>query len=84
MFSTSSDVSWLFSAGIVLASLTAVGALLYVSGLVRYIPNDKVGVVEKLWSATGSVKNGLLALGETHLRAGGLVRRLELRLGDPR
>ncbi len=28
----------------------------------RYIPNDRVGVVEKLWSATGSLKTGLIAL----------------------
>src|SRR6185295_6402086 len=25
---------------------------------IRYIPNDSVGVVEKLWSARGSVKDG--------------------------
>src|SRR5207344_2619137 len=30
----------------------------------RYIPNNKVGIVEKLWSQTGSVEQGrLLALG---------------------
>src|SRR5437016_5989943 len=30
----------------------------------RYIPNDKVGIVEKLWSAKGSVPEGrILALG---------------------
>jgi uncharacterized membrane protein YqiK len=28
----------------------------------RYIPNDRVGVVEKLWSASGSLKTGLIAL----------------------
>jgi uncharacterized membrane protein YqiK len=28
----------------------------------RYIPNDRVGIVEKLWSASGSVKTGLIAL----------------------
>ena len=43
---------------------------------VRYIPNDRVGVVEKLWSGSGSVKLGLLALhGEAgfqpELRRGG-------------
>src|SRR5215510_7701034 len=32
------------------------------SGVVRYIPNTRVGVVEKLWSASGSVKHGLIAL----------------------
>jgi uncharacterized membrane protein YqiK len=28
----------------------------------RYIPNDRVGIVEKLWSSNGSVKSGLIAL----------------------
>lgn len=28
----------------------------------RYIPNNKVGVLEKLWSKKGSVKTGLIAL----------------------
>ena len=32
------------------------------SGMVRYIPNDRIGVVEKLWSSKGSVQLGLLAL----------------------
>src|SRR5499427_8653175 len=28
----------------------------------RYIPNDRVGIVEKLWSPAGSVKHGIIAL----------------------
>ncbi len=36
--------------------------LLMFSGMVRYISNERIGVVEKLWSLSGSVKNGLLAL----------------------
>ena len=28
----------------------------------RYIPNDRVGIVEKLWSSSGSLKSGLIAL----------------------
>jgi hypothetical protein len=28
----------------------------------RYIPNDRVGIVEKLWSASGSVRHGIIAL----------------------
>ena len=28
----------------------------------RYIPNDRVGIVEKLWSPAGSVKHGFIAL----------------------
>jgi uncharacterized membrane protein YqiK len=30
---------------------------------IRYIPNDRVGVVEKRWSLGGSVKSGFIALG---------------------
>lgn len=30
---------------------------------IRYIPNDRVGIVEKRWSLRGSVKSGLIALG---------------------
>jgi len=28
----------------------------------RYIPNDRVGIVEKLWSPSGSVRHGIIAL----------------------
>ncbi|HEY8075652.1 MAG TPA: hypothetical protein VIF62_16115, partial [Labilithrix sp.] len=30
---------------------------------VRYIPNDRVGIVEKRWSLSGSLKSGFIALG---------------------
>lgn len=63
MFSIFYDMSWLFAAGIAVASLSVFGILLYFSGVIRYIPNDKIGVVEKLWSMSGSVHSGLLALG---------------------
>lgn len=51
-------------------SVVALGikALLVVLGLVtlysslRYIPNNKVGILEKLWSFTGSLQHGLIAL----------------------
>ncbi len=36
--------------------------LVLLSGI-RYIPNDRIGVVEKRWSLKGSVKNGFIALG---------------------
>lgn len=45
-----------------LAVLLVVAVLVWVSGIIRYIPNDRVGVVEKLWSLSGSVQSGLLAL----------------------
>ena len=43
------------------ATLTAFGVALLLSWI-RYIPNTRVGIVEKLVSAKGSVKSGLLAL----------------------
>jgi uncharacterized membrane protein YqiK len=46
--------------GGVLALLVIIIVLL--SGMVRYIPNTRVGIVEKLWSASGSVEQGLIAL----------------------
>lgn len=36
-------------------------ALFFLSGL-RYIPNDRIGIVEKRWSLRGSVDSGLIAL----------------------
>ncbi|TRL41543.1 SPFH domain-containing protein [Rhizobium straminoryzae] len=36
--------------------------ILWRSGCVRYIPNDRLGVLEKLWSMRGSVENGFIAL----------------------
>ena len=47
--------------GLTLAALLLLWLLAKLSGAVRYIPNDRVGVVEKLWSGSGSVKLGLLA-----------------------
>ncbi len=52
----------LFYLIITLAVLGALAAFAFVSGMVRYIPNDRIGVVEKLWSPKGSVQLGLLAL----------------------
>jgi uncharacterized membrane protein YqiK len=46
---------------IVVASLVAL-LLLRRSNMLRYIPNNRVGVIEKLWSARGSVKQGFIAL----------------------
>jgi len=36
--------------------------LLWISGIVRYIPNTRVAVVEKLWSTKGSISQGLIAV----------------------
>ncbi|HTL97877.1 MAG TPA: SPFH domain-containing protein [Holophagaceae bacterium] len=47
-------------------TLVLVGAgllLLLLSKWIRYIPNNRVGIVEKLISGKGSVKSGLIAMG---------------------
>lgn len=54
MFASSSLI--LFGAGLALLLLS-----ILVSGI-RYIPNDRIGVVEKRWSLGGSVKSGFIAL----------------------
>ena len=40
----------------------AVLAVVWATRSIRYIPNHRVGVVEKLWSTDGSVPGGLIAL----------------------
>jgi uncharacterized membrane protein YqiK len=42
--------------------LLSAGAFAFVTGMVRYIPNDRLGVLEKLWSLNGSVSEGFIAL----------------------
>jgi uncharacterized membrane protein YqiK len=82
MFSEFFHSGWTPLSATAAVLLMAVGALLalwllaWITGAVRYIPNDRIGVVEKLWSGRGSVKLGLLALdGEAgfqpELRRGG-------------
>jgi uncharacterized membrane protein YqiK len=51
--------------------------VLFVVSALRYIPNDRIGIVEKRWSAKGSVKRGIVALGgeagfQPHVLRGGL------------
>ena len=58
------DLTWL-SANPGLTLLALIGgafALLLLSKWIRYIPNNRVGIVEKLISGKGSVKTGLIAL----------------------
>jgi uncharacterized membrane protein YqiK len=45
-----------------LAALALIALFVSVAGVVRYIPNARIGVVEKLWSGSGSVQRGLLAM----------------------
>ena len=68
--------SQLFGLIVVTAILFAALLLLLISGVIKYIPNDRIGVVEKLWSPSGSVQSGLLALNgeaglQPELRRGG-------------
>jgi uncharacterized membrane protein YqiK len=44
--------------------VAALCAILFIliSGMVRYISNDRLGVQEKLWSTGGSIEGGLIAL----------------------
>ena len=52
-------------AAVIIVALAFVKA----SRMFRYIPNARVGVVEKMWSSSGSVQSGLLALnGEAGLQ----------------
>jgi uncharacterized membrane protein YqiK len=62
--------SWFVTVSAVLA-VAAFSALLCCWLLLRFIPNDRVGVVEKLWSSKGSVPEGqILALdGEAGFQA---------------
>ena len=36
--------------------------LLRISNIFRYIPNNQVGIVEKLWTTKGSIQDGFIAL----------------------
>ncbi|GLH72143.1 hypothetical protein GETHLI_06450 [Geothrix limicola] len=58
------DFSWLSAnPGLTLLALLGIAfALLLLSKWIRYIPNNRVGIVEKLISGKGSVKTGLIAL----------------------
>ena len=46
----------------IIVGIVMLAVVLRVGNVVRYIPNDQVGIVEKLWSARGSVKAGFIAL----------------------
>src|SRR6201995_655611 len=45
-----------------IAALVAVVILLRLSNVFRYISNNQVGIVEKLWSSKGSITDGFIAL----------------------
>jgi uncharacterized membrane protein YqiK len=65
MFSDLIPGAWATAATVAAWTLGGGGVLtllLKLTGAVRYIPNDRIGVIEKLWSGAGSVRSGLLAL----------------------
>ena len=59
------DYSWLTAnPGLFLLAVFGTAFLVVLlSKWIRYIPNNRVGIVEKLISGKGSVKTGLMALG---------------------
>jgi uncharacterized membrane protein YqiK len=46
----------------IIVGIVMLAVVLRVGNVVRYIPNDQVGIAEKLWSARGSVEAGFIAL----------------------
>src|SRR5688572_4418296 len=50
---------------IIIAILFAIGAIIFfwaVFSWIRFIPNNRIGIVEKRWSGKGSIKSGFIAL----------------------
>ena len=45
-----------------IVGLVALWVLNRIAGVVRYIPNNRIAIVEKLWSFKGSIESGLIAL----------------------
>ena len=51
--------SWMIGIAAIILILVV---LFRASGITRYIPNDRLGVLEKLWSPSGSIAGGFVAL----------------------
>jgi uncharacterized membrane protein YqiK len=56
------DESSLVAAAIWTGAVVAILLVLRVANIFRYIPNNQVGIVEKMWAARGSIKSGFIAL----------------------
>ncbi|MGJ4926698.1 SPFH domain-containing protein [Bradyrhizobium sp. HKCCYLS2038] len=56
------DITTLIQPALAAGAVIALLALLKLSNIIRYIPNNQVGIVEKLWSIRGSVADGFIAL----------------------
>src|SRR6266481_7299849 len=54
--------SYLISIGIWAAIVVAVLVFIRMANIFRYIPNNQVGIVEKMWAAKGSIQSGFIAL----------------------
>ena len=56
------DISSVVTAGIWAGAVVAILILLRAANIFRYIPNNQVGIVERMWAAKGSIKSGFIAL----------------------
>src|SRR6266404_5720743 len=59
---SSVDMGNLVTPGIWAGLVVAILILLRMANIFRYIPNNQVGIVEKMWAAKGSIKSGFIAL----------------------
>lgn len=53
-------MAWLLFIPVIVVAIILL--VVFMSGFIRYIPNNRVGVIEKLVSGRGSVKSGFIAL----------------------
>src|SRR6202158_5233456 len=56
------NINDLVTPGIWIGVLVAFLILLRVANIFRYISNNQVGIVEKMWAAKGSIQSGFIAL----------------------
>jgi uncharacterized membrane protein YqiK len=56
-FVSTVEAVWPWVVGVISAAV-----LIRVAKIISYIPNNQVGIVEKLWAGRGSVKSGFIAL----------------------
>lgn len=56
------NIEYIFTVGTVLVAVLAILILIRVAGVVRYVPNSGSAVVERLWSHSGSLESGVIAL----------------------
>jgi uncharacterized membrane protein YqiK len=61
-FISAGTIAGIVTVGIWAAGIIAVLVILRVGNVFRYISNNEVGIVEKMWSAKGSIKRGFIAL----------------------